>query len=57
MTKETIYKGHTITANLSGWYSALTARGYVKADTIQGVKTLIDNVIKAQHQKETNNCK
>ena len=57
MTKETIYKGHTINNNLSGWYSSLTARGYVKADTLQGVKDLIDKVIKSQHEKELSNCK
>ena len=57
MSKETIYKGHTITSNLSGWYSAFTAKGYVKADTLEGVKLLINNVLKSQHQQETSKCK
>ncbi|CAB4142726.1 hypothetical protein UFOVP451_43 [uncultured Caudovirales phage] len=32
------YKGYTIELYRSGWYSALTVNGYVKADTLQGVK-------------------
>jgi len=51
-TNEIIYKGHTITNNLSGWYSAYTVKGYVKADTIRGVKNLIDNILKSKVGKK-----
>lgn len=39
-----IYKGVTIQFLLSGWYSAKSEKlGYLKADTLQGIKKLIDS--------------
>ena len=36
------YKGVQITKHLSGWYSALTTMGFVKADSLEGIKRIID---------------
>lgn len=36
------YRGVAITQHLSGWYSALTTLGFVKADSLEGIKKLID---------------
>ena len=42
MYKQT-YKNHDIDFNLSGWYSAFVpGYGYVKADSVRGVRRLID---------------
>lgn len=35
------YRGITIDHYPTGWWSALTPRGYVKADTLDGVKEMI----------------
>ncbi len=44
--KQTIYKGISISQLLSGWYSAKSpATGYLKADTLKGVKALIDKAL------------
>ena len=46
--KEINYKGYTITKCLTGWYSVFTSRyGYLKADTLQGIKKIINHAIKA----------
>ena len=46
MYKQT-YKNIDIDFNLSGWYSAfVTGYGYVKADSVRGVKRLIDKYVK-----------
>lgn len=40
------YKNHIITLNFSGWYTAQTSRyGIAKADTLKGIKQLINNSI------------
>jgi hypothetical protein len=42
------YKGYTITKELTGWYSCFTSRyGYLKADTLSGIKQLINHASKA----------
>lgn len=43
--KTITYKGCTIEKNLSGWYSALTPNGYVKADTLTGIKKIINQYL------------
>jgi len=44
--KQTTYKGHIINHNLSGWYSCyIPGQGFVKADTIPGIKKLIREAI------------
>ena len=40
--KHVIYKGHLITQELTGWYYSLTKNGRVMADTIKGIKELIN---------------
>jgi len=46
--KTIYYKGYTITKCLTGWYSVQTGRyGILKADTLQGIKKLINHAIKA----------
>lgn len=46
MYKQT-YKDHDIHFELSGWYTAFVpGYGYVKADTVRGVKRLIDSETK-----------
>lgn len=41
-----IYKGITISCLLSGWYSCKTnVTGYLKADTLPGIKKLINHAI------------
>jgi hypothetical protein len=48
MKKQFNYKGYTIEKCLTGWYSVFTSRyGYLKADTLAGIKKLIDHAIKA----------
>ena len=47
MTTQIIYKGYTIQVLLSGWYSVKSEKlGYLKADTLAGIKKLIDKEIK-----------
>lgn len=42
--KQTTYKGYTINKLLSGWYSVKSdIFGYLKADTLAGIKNLINN--------------
>ena len=42
------YKGYTITKYLTGWYSVQTGRyGILKADTLAGIKKLINHAAKA----------
>ena len=42
-----IYKNHDIDFNLSGWYSAFVpGYGYVKADSVRGVRRMIDKYSK-----------
>ena len=54
MLQKSIYKGIEITQLLSGWFSALSPiSGYLKADTLQGVKSLIDKSIKEDDEAET----
>ena len=36
------YKGYTIEHHLTGWYSVYTPNGILKADTIRGIKKLIN---------------
>ena len=44
MRKTKIYKGYTINRLLSGWYSVKSdIFGYLKADTLSGIKKMIDN--------------
>ena len=44
--KTVMYRNHTITLNYTGLYSAITGRyGIAKADTLKGIKKLIDNSI------------
>lgn len=46
MYKQT-YKNIDIDFNLSGWYSAFVpGYGYVKADSVRGVRRLIDKYAK-----------
>lgn len=46
MYKQT-YKNHDIDFNLSGWYSAFVpGYGYVKADSVRGVRRMIDKYSK-----------
>ncbi len=46
--KEIKYKGYIITKSLSGWYSVFTSRyGYLRADTLKGIKEQINHVIKS----------
>lgn len=46
--KTFIYKGFTVTKSLSGWYSVQTGRyGILKADTVAGIKKLINHAAKA----------
>jgi hypothetical protein len=46
--KTTTYKGYTITVSLTGWYTVFTSRyGYLKADTLAGIKKQINHAIKA----------
>lgn len=53
MKKNTIYKGHEITFNLSGWYSSFSpSKGYLKADTLQGIKKLINSTIAEEQEAE-----
>jgi hypothetical protein len=41
------YKGYTIQCLFSGWYSTKSNNvGYLKADTLAGIKRLIDNETK-----------
>lgn len=48
MKKEFQYKGYSITLCYSGWYSVQTGRyGILKADTLAGIKKLINHAIKA----------
>lgn len=48
MAKETTYKGYTITRELTGLYSCFTSRyGYLRADTLAGIKKLINHAAKA----------
>jgi hypothetical protein len=48
MQKEIIYKGYTITKQLTGWYTIFTSRyGYLKADTLAGIKKLVNHASKA----------
>ena len=42
MLKEIKYKGYTIEKSLSGWY----IHGRLKADTLAGIKMLINRSIK-----------
>ncbi len=42
------YKGYTINVCLTGWYSVQTGRyGILKADTLAGIKKLINHAAKA----------
>jgi hypothetical protein len=42
------YKGFTISVYLTGWYSVQTSRyGILKADTLAGIKKMINHAIKA----------
>jgi len=36
------YKGHIITLEKSGWFSTFTSKGFIKADTLKGIKKLIN---------------
>ena len=48
MTTTFSYKGYTITKCLTGWYSCHTSRyGILKADTLAGIKKLINHAAKA----------
>lgn len=43
MKTQTNYKGYTIQHLFSGWYSTKSVKfGYLKADTLKGLKKLID---------------
>jgi len=42
------YKGYTINYYLTGWFSVYTSRyGILKADSLKGIKELINHAIKA----------
>lgn len=42
------YKGFTIEKHLTGWYSVQTGRyGILKADTLAGIKKLVNHAAKA----------
>ena len=44
---KTTYKGIEISQLLSGWFSAKSPNtGYLKADTLKGIKNLIDAALK-----------
>ena len=46
--KQLIYKGYTIDKCITGWYSVFTSRyGYLKANTLAGIKKLINHAVKA----------
>lgn len=46
--KQFTYKGYTVTKSLTGWYSVQTGRyGILKADTLAGIKKLINHAAKA----------
>ena len=48
MSTTITYKGYTITKCLTGWYSVQTSRyGILKADTLTGIKKLINHAAKA----------
>ena len=48
----TTYKGYTIQFLLSGWYSAKSNDlGYLKADTLAGIKRLIDAELQKHFSK------
>ena len=42
MTFSTIYKGVEILALFSGWYSARVNGTHLRADTLSGIKKMID---------------
>ncbi len=44
------YRGYTLDSYRSGWYSVLTDNGYIKADTVDGLKKLIDERAKNDYQ-------
>jgi hypothetical protein len=45
--RKTTYKNHDIDFNLSGWYSAFVpGYGYVKADSVRGIRRMIDKYSK-----------
>lgn len=49
VSREWKYKGYVIELNHSGWFSAKSDNlGYLKADTLFGIKRLIDKEIKVQ---------
>jgi len=48
MAKSITYKGYEITQQLTGLYTVFTSRyGYLKADTLAGIKKLINHASKA----------
>ena len=47
MAKSFTYKGYEITKQLTGFYTVFTSRyGYLKADTLAGIKKLINQIKK-----------
>lgn len=47
MAKSITYKGYEITQQLTGLYTVFTSRyGYLKADTLAGIKKLINHASK-----------
>ena len=42
------YRGYTIEKQLTGWFTVFTSRyGYLKSDTLAGIKQMINHAIKA----------
>lgn len=42
------YRGYTIEKQLTGWFTVFTSRyGYLKSDTLAGIKKMINHAIKA----------
>ena len=42
------YRGYTIEKQLTGWFTVFTSRyGYLKSDTLAGIKKMINHTIKA----------
>ena len=48
------YRGYTIEKQLTGWFTVFTSRyGYLKSDTLAGIKQMINHAIKAHSGKST----
>ena len=42
------YRGYTIEKQLTGWFTVFNSRyGYLKSDTLAGIKKMINHAIKA----------